>query len=340
MKSIRWGMIGCGDVTEVKSGPAFYKTPHSELVAVMRRNGALAEGYARRHGVARWHDDADAIIHAPDIDVVYIATLTDTHHDYALRCARAGKAIYSEKPMAMNFAQCCEMIGAARAHDVPLWVAFYRRALPRFLRVKELVDEGAIGTVRMVTSRHIAPADNAWANMRATDGQVPWRTDPSRSGGGLFFETACHTFDFLDFLFGPIEDIRGFAANKGGHYKAEDTVTASYRFASGVFGSGAWCYAGDEVFEMNEIFGTTGRILFSTTRPVPIRLCRGDSVEEIAVEDPPHPHQPLVQSIVNEMNGLGRCPSTGETASRTIWAMDRMLSDFYPGRSQGSLWRP
>src|SRR5262249_17742823 len=122
MKIIRWGMIGCGDVAERKSGPAFYKASNSSLVAVMRRNGALAQDFAARHGIARWHDDAEEIIAAPDIDAVYIATLPDTHHEYALRCAAAGKAIYVEKPMALNRHQCIEMIAAARDNRVPLWV--------------------------------------------------------------------------------------------------------------------------------------------------------------------------------------------------------------------------
>src|SRR5262245_53595351 len=153
MKTIRWGMIGCGDVTERKSGPGFSKADHSELVAVMRRNGALAEDYARRHGVRRWHDDADAIIRAPDIDAVYIATLTDSHCEYTKRCAAAGKPVYVEKPMAMTHAQCAEMIVACRKAGVPLWVGYYRRALPRFLAVRNLVASGAIGEVRMVVSR-------------------------------------------------------------------------------------------------------------------------------------------------------------------------------------------
>ena len=74
MKTIRWGMIGCGDVTEVKSGPGFYKARNSTLVAVMRRNGTLAQDYARRHNVPRWHDDADAIIDDPNIDAVHCST--------------------------------------------------------------------------------------------------------------------------------------------------------------------------------------------------------------------------------------------------------------------------
>src|SRR5215470_13734221 len=153
MKTIRWGLIGCGDVTEKKSGPGFGKAANSELVAVMRRHGALAADYARRHGVSRWHDDAEAIIGADDIDAIYIATLTDTHCEYTLRCAAAGKPVYVEKPMAMNHAECLDMIAACRVAGVPLWVGYYRRALPRFLTVRDLVADNAIGEIRTVVSR-------------------------------------------------------------------------------------------------------------------------------------------------------------------------------------------
>jgi 1,5-anhydro-D-fructose reductase (1,5-anhydro-D-mannitol-forming) len=325
MKTIRWGMIGCGDVTEVKSGPGFYKAEHSRLVAVMRRNGALAADFARRHDVPRWHDDADAIIRAPDIDAVYVATLTDKHRDYTLRCAAAGKPVYVEKPMAMSHAQCLEMIAACRAAGVPLWVGYYRRALPRFLEVKRLVDEGAIGEVRMALTRQLQRLPPP-EQMRP--GSVAWRIDPARSGGGLFFEAVGHTLDFLDFLFGPIETVRGFADNQAGVYRPEDMVTASYRFASGVHGSGAWCFAADVDEEANEIVGSAGQIRFSSFTPAPICLTRGDKVEEIAVGDPPHVHQPLIQTIVDELNGVGSCPSPGESAARTARVMEEILREF------------
>ena len=324
MKTIRWGMIGCGDVTEVKSGPGFYKADHSALVAVMRRNGALAADYARRHAVARWHDDADAIIRASDIDAIYIATLTDTHCDYTLRCAAAGKPVYVEKPMALTHAQCTAMVDACRAANVPLWVGFYRRALPRFLKVRELIESGAIGAVRMVETRML---QRPLPSEQLAGGNVPWRVDPTLSGGGLFFEGSCHTLDMLDFLFGPVETVRAFAANQAGAYKAEDVVTASLRFASGVYASGMWCYAADVDEEYNEIIGAKGRIRFSTFRPVPIRLYRGDAMEEIIVGDPPHVHQPMIQSIVDELNGRGHAASTGESGARTAWVMDQILKE-------------
>jgi predicted dehydrogenase len=328
MKTIRWGMIGCGDVAEVKSGPGFYKASHSQLVAVMRRNGPLAADFARRHGVPRWHDDADAIIEASDIDAVYIATWTDTHHDYVLRCAAAGKAVYVEKPMAMNHAQCVTMIAACRSAQVPLWVGYYRRALPRFLAVRDLIADGAIGPVRMVITRQFQRLPPSEQIARGT---LPWRIDPTRSGGGFFFEGVVHTLDFLDFVFGPIETVRAFADNQAGAYPPEDIVAASYRFASGVYGSGAWCFAANFEEEYNEIIGAEGRIRFSTSTPIPIRLTRGDNVQEISVGDPPHVHLPLIQTIVDELHGRGRCPSSGETAARTAWVMDEMLGEFRAG---------
>ena len=161
------------------------------------------------------------------------------------------------------------------------------------------------------------------------EGEVPWRVNPKLSGGGFFFESACHTLDFLDFLFGPIREVRAFAGNQAGAWSPEDVVTATYHFQSGVFGSGIWCHAADTNEEMNEIVGAKGRLQFSTSQPVPIRLIRGDAIETFAVPDPPHVHQPLIQTIVDEQNGIGHCPSTGETAARTAWVMDRILAEFH-----------
>ena len=327
MKTIRWGMIGCGDVTEIKSGPGFAKADHSSLVAVMRRNGRLAEDYARRHGVARWHDDADAIVRDPDIDAVYIATLTDTHCEYTLRCAAAGKPVYVEKPMGMNHGECVRMVEACRAAGVPLWVGYYRRALPRVLAVRDLLAQGAIGQVRMAVVRQLQrlPAADRLA------GGVPWRVDPARSGGGFFFEGSCHTLDLLDFLLGPVAEVRGFSANQAGAYRAEDVVSASLRFASGAYASGAWCFASDVDEDHVELVGSRGRIRFSVFTPVPIRVSRGAAHEEMVVADPPHVHQPMIQSIVDELNGRGRCPSTGDSAARTARVMDQIMDDVRAG---------
>ncbi|MBI1775184.1 MAG: Gfo/Idh/MocA family oxidoreductase [Proteobacteria bacterium] len=323
MRMMRWGMIGCGDVTEVKSGPGFYKARNSSLVAVMRRNAKLAVDYAERHRVPRWHDDADAIFKATDIDIVYVATLTDSHRDYTLRLAAAGKPVYVEKPMAMTHAECLEMIAACKRHGVKLFVAYYRRAMPYFHKVRELVAE--IAPVRMVATTHRArpPAESAFA-----DGALPWRVNPSLSGGGFFFEQVCHTVDILDWLFGPMVEVHGIATNRAGLYRPEDTVSAALRFQSGVLGSGSWCYAAEDEIEESEIVGAKGRLVFSTFSFKPIRLIRAGAATEFSIPLLDHVQQPLIQTIVDELNGIGTCPSTGESGARTAWVMEQILASF------------
>jgi predicted dehydrogenase len=250
-------MIGCGDVAEVKSGPGFYKADHSSLVAVMRRNGALAADYARRHSVARWSDDAESVIQAADIDAVYIATLTDSHRDYTLRCARAGKPVYVEKPMAMRHAECVEMIEACRDAGVPLWVGYYRRALPRFLKVRDLVESGAIGQVRMVISRQFARAP------KIADGDaLPWRIDPAKRRRFLLRGGLPHV-RFSGFRVRPdrrgarcrVQPVRRLSCR--GYCRGGIPIPVRRQ------GCGVWCYAAGEDYEMNEIVGERGRLLFS-----------------------------------------------------------------------------
>lgn len=320
MKTIRWGIIGCGDVTEVKSGPGFQQASNSALVAVMRRNGALAADYARRHGVPKWYDDGQALINDPDVDAVYIATPPNAHMSYTLAAAKAGKPVYVEKPMALNFDECWAMIEACQMAGVPLWVAYYRRALPRFLKVKELIDSGAIGTPRTVTVtfyRKWRPAE---------PGNLPWRVLPEIAGGGLFVDLAAHTLDYLDYFLGPIQSVQGYASNQAGYYPAEDVVTGSFVFASGVQGVGIWSFSSFTNVDQTEIVGDAGRLTFTSFTTDPIQLTTGRGVTEFDLDHPAHIQQPLIQSIVNELNGVGACPSPGASGARTTWVMDQLLA--------------
>lgn len=322
MTPIRWGIIGCGDVTEVKSGPGFAKARGSSLVAVMRRSAGLAQDYARRHGVPAWYTDAEALVTDPNVDAVYVATPPASHHEYVLLGARHRKPVYVEKPMAMNHQECLEMVDACRAAGVPLFTAYYRRALPRFLRVKALVDDGAVGTVRAVTvtlyRRHTLAA-----------GSLPWRLDPAVAGGGLFVDLASHTLDLLDYVLGPVSVASGGAANQGGYYSAEDIVTASLEFASGVRGTGLWSFTADRDGDSVEIVGSNGRVVFSTFDEAPVVLDNGNVVESTTIPHPTHVQQPLIQTIVDQLHGSGTSPSTGETGARTSRVMDALLASFY-----------
>jgi 1,5-anhydro-D-fructose reductase (1,5-anhydro-D-mannitol-forming) len=324
VRTIRWGIIGCGDVTEVKSGPGFQQAEHSALVAVMRRDGARAADYARRHGVPRWYDDAAALIADPEVDAVYVATPPSSHAEHALAAARAGKPVYVEKPMARHAAECRAMVDGCRAAGVPLFVAYYRRALPRFLEIKRLLESGEIGDVRFVSITLHQPLTPEELDPRT----LPWRVDPAIAGGGRFVDLASHMLDFLDFALGPIVVAHGAAANQARRYAAEDVVAGSFRFASGVVGSGVWCFSAFDRADRTEIVGSAGRIVYSTfdTRPVVVHTDAG--VREVAIDNPVHIQQPMIQLVVNALNGQGESPSTGETAMRTSWVMDRMLEGY------------
>ncbi|HZZ20632.1 MAG TPA: Gfo/Idh/MocA family oxidoreductase [Opitutaceae bacterium] len=325
---VRWGIIGCGDVTEVKSGPGFQKAAGSRLVAVMRRNGALAEDYARRHGVARWYDSAASLIADPEVDAVYIATLPDSHAEYALAAAAAGKPALVEKPMARNTAECDRMIAAFEKARLPLFVAYYIKHMPHIEKVSDLLRSGAIGTVTSVTYRLVEPHHAKGAM---------WRIDAALAGAGHLLDVGSHALDLLDFLLGPLEEVSGRAANVASPYAVEDTVVLTFRASSGVIGSMSWNFAGDAHDDTMVISGTKGEILFPMFNHRPLRLGTSAGFTEIDVPYPATVAQPFIQSVVDDLLGRGRCISTGVCARRTSWVMDQVLSAYYGGR-QDAFW--
>lgn len=320
MKTIRWGIIGCGDVCEVKSGPGLQKARGSALVAVMRRDAGKARDYAARHGVPRWYDDADALIADPEVDAAYIATPPGNHLEYTRQVAAAGKPVYVEKPMARTHAECREMIECCKLAGVPLFVAYYRRCLPRFLAVKEALDRG-----------HIGQPQSAHVNFRRPPapkelGQdKPWRVDPAQSGGGHLWDMGSHALDFLDYLLGPIAQASGYAANFAGLYAPEDSVCGSFVFANGCLGTGTWGFACGVTEDSMEIIGSEGKISFSVFGTEPPVLQANGSREALEAATPEHVQQPLIQTIVDQLNGIGHCPSTGESAARTNRVLERLV---------------
>lgn len=325
MDQVNWGIIGCGDVTEVKSGQAFNKVSNSRLVAVMRRDAEKAADYAKRHNVPKWYANADALINDPDVNAIYVATPPDTHADYAIRAMRAGKPVYVEKPMARTAAECDAMNQVSRETGMPLFVAFYRRALPYFLKVKELVDQGAIGDVRYVRIQL------NWEPAARELGKGPepnWRVSPTISGGGLLHDLASHQFDFLEYVFGPIKTVNGISRNQAGLYEADDLVVAQFEFESGVLGTGNWCFTvnKEQRLEQTEFIGSKGKLSFSFFEKFFIKLETETGVEDITVPFPEHVQQPLIDLIVQDLRGEGKSPSTGETGARSNWILDQITA--------------
>ena len=321
MQAIRWGIIGCGDVTEVKSGPAFQKVPHSSLVAVMRRDAEKAADYAKRHSVPYWYDNAEELIYNPQIDAIYVATPPYAHMEYTLMAAKAGKPVYCEKPLGLSYDQSRQMVETCRELNVPLFVAYYRRALPKFLLVKKLLAEKSIGTVQSVS-----------VLMCQSVKDIPlhdqnWRIRPAISGGGIFHDIGCHVLDLRDWLFGPIVVVSGQSSNQGNHYQADDTVSGSWTFENGVHGTGLWSFNAWDDFDRVEVIGTTGTLSFSVMDvKSPLIVSTKDETRSIGVpEAPQHVAQPLIQTVVEHLLGKGTCPSMGENGLRTDWVMSQII---------------
>jgi predicted dehydrogenase len=326
-ETVRWGIIGVGNVTEKKSGPAFYKTEHSQLVAVMRRNPEKAEDYAIRHNVPKWYTNATELISDTEVDAVYIATPPDTHASYAIEAMRAGKPVYVEKPMARNYAECLEMLKVSEETGMPIWVAYYRRSLPAFLKVKELIESDAIGKPLMINVRlcKVRPERNQQPE------EMSWHVFPEKSGGGYFFDLASHQFDYLDFLFGPVKEVSGIASNMAGLYPAEDTVVGTWKHESGVTATGNWCFIGDESSEADEITitGEKGEIKLPSFSHEAISVNTNDGLVKMGFQNPEHISHFLIKQIVGELRGTGKCVSTGVSAARTSRVLDEMVKSYY-----------
>lgn len=327
LKKIKWGIIGCGNVTEVKSGPAFNRIEDSELVAVMRRDGAKAQDYAKRHKVCCWFDNADELIADPSINAIYIATPPDTHASYAIKALEAGKIVYCEKPMALSTKECHQMLKASEKNDRPLYVAYYRRGQEYFNKIKALIDSDSIGQVLTVNLRLLkSPAKTDLSPETLT-----WRVKPEMSGGGYFVDLGPHQLDILQYLLGPIEDVQSVVNNQMSRYAAEDVVSVSMQFESGIVGSALWCFnmpsfANEDIIE---IIGTKGKVSFSSFSYEPIKLITAEGEECFPIAPPKHAQEPYIASIVSEL--LGKSDSVADTAIaiKTTELTDKILADYY-----------
>lgn len=320
--TIRWGILGCGDVTEVKSGPPYQNTEGFELVAVMRRDAEKAADYATRHGVAKHYSNADDLILDDQVDAVYIATPPDSHKKYALKVADAGKPCCIEKPLAPSYADSLEISEAFEKKSIPLFVAYYRRSLPRFEKVKEWLDTHEIGQVR-----HIG-----WMLAKAPSevdlsGEYNWRTDAKVAPGGYFDDLASHGLDLFVYFLGDISQADGIALNQQGLYTAKDSITGCWSHGNEITGEATWNFACDRTEDLVEIYGSEGKITFSVFGEDDIVLDNRKGVQKQFIEHPNHVQQFHVENLKEHLLGKKEHPSTGKTALHTSWVMDSILGN-------------
>jgi predicted dehydrogenase len=318
---IRWGMIGCGAVTEIKSGPAYQKTAGFELSAVMRRDLALAKDYAQRHQVAKYSNNAEDIINDDDIDAIYIATPPDSHKNYALLVAEAGKPCCIEKPLAPTYEASLSIEKAFKEANVPLFVAYYRRSLPRFNKVKYLLESNAIGQIR-----HISWQLNKPANAMDLSEKYNWRTDKDIAKGGYFDDLASHGLDLFSFLLGDFQKVSGITTNQQGLYTAFDAVSACWQHENGVIGVGSWTFGAAERQDKVTIVGSKGQLDFSVFDESPIVLNQGHHSETFIIENPENIQLYHVANIYQQLVNGQQHPSNGRSALHTSWVMDKILS--------------
>lgn len=304
---IKWGIIGCGDVAEVKSGPAFNKVRQSELIAVMRRNGMKAKDFAKRHGVAHWYDDANALLENKEINAVYIATPPSSHAGYALDTIKAGKNIYLEKPVARTSEEAYKIKESLHGKNNKLVVAHYRRKLEAFLKVKELLDARVIGEVRLVDLR-ILQSNNPGL---ITKTEENWRVNPDISGGGYFYDLAPHQLDLMLTWFGQPEKVTGFSMNQQNIYPADDIVNGMIQFKNGVQFRGVWAFNVADVDSMDRciIYGSKGSIQFSLFGDEVI-VKTGNTTEEYRFAAIAHVQHPMIQATVDYFldQAVNPCP--------------------------------
>lgn len=318
-QTIRWGILGVGDVCEIKSGPAFQKAENSELSAVMRRDSAKAEDFARRHGVAKWYDSIEQLLGDTDIDAIYIATPPRFHLKHTLAAIAAGKHVYLEKPMALSVEECQQIIAAEQSAQTKVVVAHYRRALPAFIKIGDLISSGAIGSPRVADVRIFqAPGDSAIATS-ATN----WRWDPAISGGGLFHDLAPHMLDLMLNYFGQPINASGYSLRQNKEVTADDLVQGTILFPDNVLFHGCWGFSIAEcaVQDSLTITGDQGQISCNFFGEK-VSLSNADGREEFIFTNPTNIQQPMIEQVVSYFNGTGPCPCSTQDGLTTIELMN------------------
>ncbi len=326
MEKIQWGIIGCGDVTEVKSGPAFSKVPDAALVAVMRRDVVKAKDYARRHGVAKWYTDAQQLINDPEVTAIYVATPPNSHEAYAEAALQAGKPVYLEKPMTTNAAAAERIVKVVQDTGVKLSVAHYRRQQPLFKKVRELLAANAIGTIRFVSLQYCKPS---LTEKEMEDPKIKWRLDTNISGGGLFHDLAPHQLDLMIYFFGDVKIAYGMAYNQSGLYDADDMVSGSILFKNDILFQGLWCFSvpPEETKDQCEIIGSEGKITFSVFNHNPITITKNGKTESLNFDKLAHVQQPMIEKVTAYFLHKTSNPCTAAEGLEVMKLMDTFTVD-------------
>jgi 1,5-anhydro-D-fructose reductase (1,5-anhydro-D-mannitol-forming) len=298
--TIRWGILGCGEAAEVKSGPALQRVAGSTVSAVMRRDLTAARDFATRHGINRAYDNADTLIADSEVDAVYLATPPDRQLGYGLAVCAAGKPLLVERPMGSTAEEAAELRDVFAAAGVPLFVAYYRRALPRFVLARRLIASGRLGALAAVQYRLLHP------RLRWSDPvRREWRVRPEVCDGGFFVDFGAHVVDMIDYLAGPLADVSGTAAASAPDGLPGASVAMSFRTSSGAVGAASWCFVTDVREDCLDVIGTRGRMRLRMYWDHYVELDGDFGSERLSEPDPEHVYEPFVERVVARLAGNG-----------------------------------
>lgn len=303
---MNWVVVGVGDITTRRVMPAIRSEARSSLYGVVSRDPAKGLQHAPR----TWQRLEEALAD-PEVHAVYVATPTALHAPQSIAALRAGKHVLCEKPMAMNYAEACEMVQAAREAGRVFGVAYYRRMYPKIRRARELMAAGAIG--RPVLAYACA---HDWFNNE--DGRRPWFLDPALAGGGPLYDTASHRIDVFNFLFGKPVAVCAQRSNAVHQAAVEDNATVLIEYENGVRGVVDVRRHSRVERDDFRITGTDGEMDLSPLNGDAITYPGGRELAR------PHSnlHYPLIENFVSAVLEGAPLVSSGETAIWTDWVTE------------------
>jgi predicted dehydrogenase len=318
METLKWGLIGCGDIAQRRVAPALRDLPTCELLAVTRSRPELAESFAVRFGAKKWYPTWQGMLADKDIHAVYIATPVHLHAAQTIAAAEAGKHVLCEKPMAMNVKECDEMIAACRTNNVKLGVAYYRHFYPVVERIKAVINSGEIGKPVLVQINAFE-----WFDPQPNHPRY-WLLDKKLAGGGPMIDFGCHRIELLVNVFGPVKHITSLVLNAVFDREVEDTAVTTIQFESGPCAVLSVTHAASEPRDTLDIFGTQGSITIPVLNlgEIRIRSRAGDRTES-------HPpatniHQPLIEDFV-ECVMAGRHPRVNGESGRAVAEIEEAI---------------
>jgi predicted dehydrogenase len=287
----------------------------------MRRNLDKAKDFAQRHGAPKYFSEAAELINDKEVNAIYIATPPSSHESYLEMALKAGKPVYVEKPVTVNSASVERMMEMEKNHDDKVSVAHYRRGLPLFNKIKQLVNDGAIGKVKLILLRTLQPTVSKIISQTGDN----WRINPEISGGGLFHDLSPHQLDIMYWIFGEPQQTYVQSANQGKLYNAPDLTMVQLGFANDIYFNGIWNFnvAESATSDSCEIIGDKGTIRFSFFRVSTIELVTGTGTEIFELEYPVNIQQPHINNVVRFFRGEGSNPCSLEEALVTMKVMDK-----------------